>query len=292
MYHRRRHQRVSGSVIPLGFILVIGIITIVAAAVSTTVVPALNQEAEVNAHRAAATDFFELDTTVFRAATTGAPQPVTMADRVDYPITLSRNTQPSPHLRTVGQFNMSVDGAVYASNSSSFTETRATTQLLYNREYNQYTDSRLLGYEHGVFYTQPKNTDEGDAGAVVRNTQPLIDDERITLVALDGDFSVSNPATTQLALSPTPSAERHATITNKTTGKLSFTIPTRLPKAAWKSSLEDERVVNGGHVESIDYQTTNPDTGTDNGMHYLILTMESGVTYNVNYYTVEIDQRN
>jgi hypothetical protein len=66
-------------------------------------------------------------------------------------------------------------------------------------------------------------------------------------------------------------------------------MPTRLPESTWREALDEQMVSNGGHLEQISYSETNPTTGVDDGVHYVILDLEQGVTYEVNLYTVALD---
>jgi hypothetical protein len=290
MFYNSRSRRVSGSVIPLGFILVVTIITFALVIFTTTTLPTLSKQSEVDAHRDVETDFIKMDTAVYRAATTGIPQPVVLGNRVQYPPSITPLKTPTPLLRTVGPYNLSIENGIYTANSTSYSAERDTNHIMFSRDYNFFTTARDFGYEHGIFYTQAPRTPRGDASIIARDKQTVVNGKTITFVAVEGDLSFSRPAPTQVAVSAEDEEERHATITNDAGQHVELVVPTRLPKSEWETLLESEDIANGGHVTDVRYRTTNPDTGSDDGMNYVIIELEQGIEYDINLYTVAVEK--
>lgn len=290
MFYNSRSRHNSASVIPLGFILVITIMAMALILFNSTTLPTLSKQAEVDSHRDIETDFIRMDSSVYRAATTGIPQPVVMGNRVNYPPSLTQLKTPTPLLRTKGPHNITAKNAIYTEDASSFDTKRNTNQILFSRNYNYYTRARTFGYEHGLFYTQPPDAERGASSVLVRDKQTIINEETITIISMEGDLSFSRPAPTQLSISPVSNEEVHATITNEGAEHIELVIPTRLPKSEWTTLLQSEDYSNGGHVTDIRYRTTNPDTGIDDGMNYVIIELEQGIEYNINLYTVSIEK--
>ena len=290
MIWNSQKQSVSGSVIPLGFILVVTVISLAIILINTTTIPALSKKAEVDAHRDVETDFIRMDSAVYRAATTDIPQPVVMGNRVNYPPHLEPLKTPTPRLQTVGPHNISFDNAVYEENLSAYNRERETNAIRFSRDYNYYTTARDFGYEHGLFYTQPHHSERGDPAIIVRDKQTIINDETITVIAIEGDISFSRPSPTQISVTPIESKKEHTTITNDSGESINVTLPTRVPKSEWETLLESEMVGNGGHVTNVTYSTTNPDTGADDGANYVTIELESGIEYDLNMYTVRVEK--
>ena len=290
MFSNSRLSRNSASVIPLGFILVVTIITLALIIFHTTTLPALSKDSEIDAHQDVETDFIRMDSAVYQVATTGIPQPVVMGNRIQYPPSVAPIKTPTPMLRTEGPHTASFDNAIFTENATEFNETRETNSILFNRDYNYYTTARDFGYEHGVFYTQPPNGTLGEDSILVRDKQTLINDDTINFISLEGDLSFSRPSPTQVSISADESEERHDTITNAAGEHLELVVPTRIPQAEWDALLDSEHIANGGHVTNISYEVTNPQSGEDDDVNYVIIEMEPGIEYDINLYTVDIEK--
>lgn len=289
MFTNRTAASDAGSVIPLGFILIIAIVSVTLIIFNTSTFPILGQNAEIAAHQDIESDFIRLDVRVYQTATTSVPQPVVMGNRVDYPFSLVPVKAPTPALKTHGPNELSIQNAQYTVNGTAYSATRDTSHITYSRDYNFFTNARAFGYEYGLVYSQPDGAEAGDSGIFLQDKQSVLNQNILTLVVLDGEIDSSRPAPTQVTITPVPSEEAHVSITNQPSNRVQVVMPTRLPESTWRDALDGQMVSNGGHLQQLSYSETNPSTGVDDGVHYVILDLEQGVTYEVNLYTVALD---
>jgi hypothetical protein len=290
MLYNSRRRRTAGSVVPLGFVLVVAIITIGLAVFNTTAIPILSQSAEVDSHRATATDFIRMDATISRAVTTNIPQPIVVIERITYPPSLTPINKPSPHLRASKTAEIRIQNARNATtNGTALTETRReTNHILYSREYNFYENARLLGLEHGVFYTQSTGQDGNSNNTLIRNGQRIVNGKTINIIAVDSSMSFSKPSPTQVNIRSKDSDTLNVDITNQANESIKIRLPTRIPEDKWKTMLNGERVKDDGSgccVEKITYNN-NPED-----FNRVTLTLKAGQDYELNMYTVKVDQR-
>jgi len=254
MFERKSERDIFASVVPLGFILIIAILSLALLSFQATTVPQLNEESEIRAQNEIETDFVRLDSTIYRVATNGIQQPFLLGEPVRYPPNLQPIQRPNPTLRTIGPYQAKIDNTIYAQNATDFIKTRQTNSIVYEPNFNYFENARSFGYEHGIFYTASPNSSKGNSSVLIRDEQTLIDDQTITLVSLKSDVDFSSQSPARLSISEDSQKEFNTEIRNQFGSEVTITLPTRLAESYWQDLLESEKSENGGTSLTLNTQ--------------------------------------
>ena len=266
--------------IQIGAVLLFGVLVILLSVWQATIIPSQNEDIEFNHNQDIQQQMTELRSTVNSMPGALNTRSVTLGLGVRYPSrTIFRNPGPaSGTVQTIGttdqQFNLTISNATAVeSNIDAFWNGTGrqynTGAIQYRPSYNEYQNPPQTTFEHSVLFNR---FDREDATLPVTG-QALIRDTRLTFVALNGSLSESRVESTSVDFDPISTDTRPVEITDDS-GPVTLRMLTALDEQRWRSLLEEERVANGGHVQSI--STTEI---ADSERDLLEVTLESGERY-------------
>jgi len=144
-----------------------------------------------------------------------------------------------------------------------------TGALVYQPNYNVYGGAPQTVYEQSVLYNQFR------ASNLTASGQTLIDDERISLVTVNGSLSQTRTGSTSLDLQPVSTSTTTVSVSNASaTENVTLAVATQLPKSRWTTLLDAQLDENGGHV--VDHGV---DTISGSPFDRLWIELEPGVDY-------------
>lgn len=296
------------STLPLAFILFFAVAFIGLNIYQLHYVPQQGLEEEIESNRALLQDVQEFDFAVRQMLFDGQPQPVTVGQPVNYPISFP--TPPDPTFVASTTENESIQIKNYKCQSGNCKSESNTTTVLFLGNYNYLKNDRVYGYEYGIVYSAPNKSPEGSSGVVTYNDQFIIQGNVVTLVAFQGDFSYERKDVVSTTLKPDQAPSYNYVITNSSEA-VNITLPTELSEGRWENLMEDQTTENGGHITNITYKnyttvkdSSDKNTGNanqehwescdssgdgrpfidctiDNSTNYVTFTMEPSVNYTV-----------
>ena len=242
-----------GVTVQVGAVLLLGIIVVALSIYQVQVVPAQNEQVEFDHSQAVQSDLQQVRNAILGTATGDSSDPAAVELGTRYPArTLFVNPPPvSGTLQTADASSpVEVDNAravnpetddYWTGTSRSF----ETDRLAYTPDYAVYDTAPTTVYENSVVYNE-----FAGAATVTLSDERLIDDRTISLVALDGRLSRSQTGT--VTVDPEGVSASTRTVAVEDDGDpVRVTVPTQLSQSAWEDLLADERVANGGHVDSL-----------------------------------------
>jgi hypothetical protein len=234
----------------LGAILVFGILVLLLVLTQVTLVPALNQQVEVEHSERSVDDLRDVQTGVSRVAAGGAPEETSVEAGLLYPR--------RPLLLNPGD---DVQGVVETTEPESVTLSNARALTAETDEYwdgtrtGEYTTRALRAEaQYREFATGQPFVLEGTGAlfadgerAILRGEQgALVDDRRINLVLLDGAYREFSQGSVTVPLEPVSAPATPISITDSG-APITITIPTGLDQDHWDDQLGEEP-----NVRSID----------------------------------------
>ncbi|MFO7927239.1 MAG: hypothetical protein ACQET5_01300 [Halobacteriota archaeon] len=172
----------------VGSILLFAILIVAFSTYQAFVVPDQNAEVEFSHSQQVENEFSELRSNVINAVESGDERSTSVTLGTQYPARLLALNPPAPAgtISTTEPSTVEVDGVDMA-NVCGVDESGETTtrSLVYEPGYNEYPNAESTVYEHTFVTTTFRN------GESVPRTQRLIRDDRIDLLVLTGDVSVS-----------------------------------------------------------------------------------------------------
>ncbi|WP_254839361.1 type IV pilin [Natronomonas marina] len=235
----------------VGAVLMLAVAMLLLSVLQTTAIPALNAQQEFQHNQDLQTDLVELETTVDRVAAIGTGETTPVAVGLRYPPRLVFVNPPpvSGRLRTTDPRNATIANARAPGETGDYwdgtTRRIPTRTVVYSPAYNEYGDAPTTVYEPWVVYNR-----QDDASVPLTGTD-LVDGRRISLVAIDGEYSASRAGTVGVNAEPESAPVRVVTVRNDT-GPVTLTVPTGLRNDTWTRLLEAELAANGGNVTGID----------------------------------------
>lgn len=236
-----------GQAMQIGAVILFGFLVVAFAGYQAISVPSQNQGVEFQ-HSLTVTDQmqeFRADT--IEAASTGAARSQAFTLGTTYPARLFAVNPPpaSGRLTTTtfggGEYVLDAPGANLEnicglSRDGDSTYEVPSKALVYEPNYNEYTEAPDVVYENTVTYREFPGDVRLDSG------QTLVDGTTITLTPLTGEVSDSTSATRTVDLSPgkagVGSTENDDTVT------YTLTVPTALDEDDWRDLLSDEPQVD------------------------------------------------
>jgi len=262
----------------VGALLVFAILVALLSILQATAIPAMNAELEFQHNERAQTDVIVVEESVGRAAASGIGETVTVDTGLRYPPRLFF-VNPGPvsgSLRTTAPETATIANARAAGETGDYwtgaNRTVSTRTLVYRPDYNEYDGAGRTVLEPWTVYNRFGNT------TVALTDSDLVDERRLSLVALDGERSVASADSVSLSVEPTSAPTR--TVTLEATGDpITLTVPTRLTEDEWQDLLADEfdpagDPSNDRYVTGIDCRRAPPAPCGD-----LTLTLETGASY-------------
>jgi len=278
-----------GQAIQVGAVLLFGILIVGFATYQAFVVPQENRQIEFNHNQQVQGQLQELRGAFLSADADGdVTVPVQLGVR--YPgRAVAVNPGPAVGaLRTTGTRDAAVELAV--TNATAAGEvgdfwtgdahTYNTGGLVYQPEYNEYTQAPTTVYENTVLYNQFRSQNVTVAG------QRLVDGRQLRLVTLNGSLSTSQSGTASVDVRAVSASTRTVAVTNRTDTNVTLTLPTRLGEGRWEELLEEEFITNGGYVADV---TTDPVPGR--AFDRLNVSLRRNVTYSLSLTRIGVGTR-
>lgn len=268
----------------IGFILIFGILVISFSLYQAKVVPQQNADVEFEQYQEVQEQMVDLRNTVVSMYDSTSSESTAVDLGVRYPSrTVFVNPGPaSARLQTEGTGDPGVNVTIQnaraiasegAGETASFwngtEQVYETGSIEYRPDYNRFQGAQRIVYEHGLTYSQ---VDTG-AGSVPLTRQSLIQDDRISLVALNGSLGEGGTGTRSVDFEPLSTRSRVVEVNNDT-GPITLEFASRMDASVWNETLEDQLVGNGGHVESVGFSREGPD-----GFDVIAVTLEPDQRY-------------
>jgi len=242
----------------IGAVLMVAVAMLLLSVLQTTAIPALNAQHEFQHNQELQTDLVELETTVDRVAATGTGETAPVDLGLRYPPRLLFLNPPP----VSGTLRTTTPGEVTVSNARATGETGdywdgtprrfATTTVVYSPAYNEYGAAPTTVYEPWAVYNRQ------DDGTIPLTETDLVDGRRISLVALEGQYSASRAGTVGVNAGPRSAPVREVTVRNGT-APITLTVPTGLRNDTWTGLLEAELAGNGGRITALSCAAEPPD---------------------------------
>lgn len=241
--------------IQIGAVLIFGILIVLLASWQAFGVPNQNEEIEFNHNQDVQEEMTDLRDTAVSMPGRTTPQSASVNLGVRYPArVIFVNPGPaSGSLRTVGTTDESQE--IIIENASAIDEgdhisvddfwdgseqTYNTGALEYRPGYNLYQNAPRTIYEHSVLF----NEFEREDATLPITDQAIIDNDRITLVALNGSLSENRVGRASVDFKPVSTQTRIVDITDdEEQGNITLHLPTRLSLEEWQSLVSDEDTV-------------------------------------------------
>ena len=286
MIHRGRSLRdTRASVIPIGFILVIGILTLVLYAFQVTTVPEMNREAEVDNHRGLQTQMKLFDQMMVNSATMNIDQPVTFDTRIDYPFQLAPPPQPDMRFQTrpeqaVTFSNTKRVGGAGGTGWDGSDRTYTTYSFEIVPDYQRHQQAQHIQNEHGI--VNLASADEPNAAEVLVGNQGIVNGDTITLILVEDDASVARASDITVSIRPDDDKTESLQVTNTSSARVTLELETTFSETQWRRLIEDERQSNGGHIAAMSYTTVS------DGPNRVTFEFEQDVEYDLRIYHVTL----
>lgn len=264
----------SGQTVVVGTLLVFALLVGFLVYLQVSFFPAKNEQAEQIAYESAVQDMLELDDAIQRSLTFNEPASKTILTLVTYPTQVAEPYNPSEQL-----VFQDVQSAVRVGNSNTTVPWNTDTEfIVYRPDYIEFSSAPNITYEYSIVATE--SVSSNTRTTIAKSSQSIIRNTTITVPLTTYDNQVLQTENPQL-LATVSDEYQYEYITNDTNSDITFTIKTRLTSSTWKSLLRSERVENGGHITSIQYeQAPNPNEVT--------ISLESGIVYEVRWARVKL----
>lgn len=238
-------ERDRAVTVQIGAVILFGFLIVALSTYQATVVPDQNREVEFLHNQEVQTDMVELSSSITATGRTGDAAPATVKLGTRYPSRAFFVNPPpaSGRLQTVdppGSGSVSLENVDVESSSGgeandywdiAANRNKSTRFVVYDPRYNTYRGAPTTRYESGVAFNRFSN------GANLTLTdQRVVEDDRITLVAVSGDLGRSGVSTESID----PEAVSTVSRRERVSGTLDVTIPTTLNATRWEELLAEE----------------------------------------------------
>lgn len=279
MIHHQSYKRRStmGVAAVVGFLLMFSFLIMAAAQYQTTVIPAQEENAEINHSREVRNQMTGLQSAVRGTANSNEMRTQEVRLGTTYESRMIFGIIPAIHQAApAGELNyieadgasetLTIDGAegqrgaeeYWSGNTISYVNDN-TGWIVYEPHYNHYQDAPHTIYENGLVYDEYPD-DDGDniPERLFRTDQNLITNRNVTITSLGADLGVNGITTRTVETHPV-SAPRTRIAVEAPTG-LTITLPTKITANEWETLLDETgQLTPEGYVESVD----NVGTATD-----------------------------
>ncbi|RQG98133.1 hypothetical protein [Natrarchaeobius oligotrophus] len=233
----KRGGRERAVTIQIGAVLLLAIVFSALALYQVNAVPVQNEAVEISHNERVHDDVQVLRNEIRNAGTSGERRSASVTLGTQYPTRsfLTNPPDPSGTLETTDTRTIAIENATvddpddYEGEPANLLGEHDTTTIAYEPGYNEYDAHPTTRLEHGLAFN------EFDDAAVALTEQPLIDDDRITVVVVDGELSETSTG----AVSVDPVALSGPSDPVSVTGGLTLTIPTDSP-SLWNETLRDD----------------------------------------------------
>ena len=271
----------------IGTIILFGFVVALLVVFQVTAVPVWNQNTEFEHSQRVQGDIGKLHDNIVLSGTTGrsTTQSVELGTQYTRRALFINPTDPSGSVSTLEPGDVTLRnvesgdsdvGDYWNGTDPQEFDTRA---FRYQPDYNEFANAPSVFMDNMVLYNQV-----GDNQARL-TAQNVVSDRNINLNLLTGNLSRSGVRPTSVNIDPVSAPSEVISVSNSTGGQVEIELPTNLREDRWRDALTNERVENGGHVETVSY-TENADT-----YNTLTLGLESGVGYNLRMSKVALGER-
>jgi hypothetical protein len=262
----------------IGGMLLFALLIMLLAILQTTAIPALNSQLEFQHSERVRTDMTVAGETIERTAATGSGETVGVETGLRYPPRLLFVNPPpvSGRIGTTPPETVTVANAAASGETGDYwtgvDRTVTTRSLAYRPNYNEYDGAPTTVVEPWVVF------DRFEDARLTRTESSLVDERRISLVALTGERSASSAGSVPLSVRPTSATIRTVTL-EETGDPIRITVPTDLPEDTWRELLAEEYDPDGDpsndrYVTGIDCRQSPPAPCEE-----LTITLEPGASY-------------
>lgn len=252
--------------IQIGAVLLFGVLVVLLALYQAFVVPNQNEEIEFDHNQQLQGQLTELRSTAVSMPGETTRKSVSVNMGVRYPArTIFVNPGPSSGvLETVPP--SSGNTAVTIENAGVVGEHRGvasfwnatdpvyeTKAIEYRPTYNHYTEAPRTVYEHGTLY----NEFERNGATLPVTGQALIDDTRLSLVALNGSLRENRADSASVAFEPVSTRTETVLVSGQGGENITLQLPSRLSNEGWNETLADETnawVVENGNDDIVEIE--------------------------------------
>ena len=245
--------------VQIGAVLLFAMLVIAFSSYQAFVVPNQNSAVEFNHNQQIRDQMQDLRNEMVSMHGEVSTRSVTLTLGTRYPgrLVAVNPGPPSGTIRTVATgptaINLSLANATASGETGDFwngsERVYNTGSVVYQPNYNVYGEAPLTWYENSVLYNQFRTADLPASG------QTLIDDDRISLVTVNGSVSQTRTGSTSLDLQPVSTSTRTVSVSNASDDEnVTLFVPTQLPEDRWETLLEPQLHDNGGHVVGVDVQ--------------------------------------
>lgn len=254
----------------LGAILVFALVLLLLVIIQAQAVPAANGQVEFEHNQRVQGDFQLLAGSIDQTAQSGATGTMNVETGVRYP-TRFFLINPGPVAGTLRTepAAFGIENAVatnpevadyWDGREMRYDDSRS---LVYEPDYNQYTNAPTTVYENGIVYNR------FESATLLATGTDAINGRRISLVALAGTRSEASPSSVVVETRPVSAPSQTVSVTNAPGERLRLTLRSDLPRSAWEKLVGNET-----HVESVSCEAADP-------CGNVTITLEQGVTYDL-----------
>ena len=244
--------------IQVGAILLFGILVVLFAIYQGVIVPNQNRDAESTHLATIGEQMQDLRSAIVSIPGTrvGRSVPLTLGMRYQSRVVTVNPPPPTGTIRTRGtaptSINITVRNAVGTDGEvDDFWDGRNrsfnTGSLEYVPSYNEYSNPPMMVYENSFLYHS------FDSGSIVRSGQTILDDRRLSIIAINGSLDRTSSEAVSVDLEAVSAAGRSVSITNEIGEDLILAFATRLTAEDWREYLRNDNqfVDQDGRVVAV-----------------------------------------
>jgi len=235
-----------GQAIQVGAVLLFAILIIGFSTYQAVIIPADNRRVEFNHNQELQDHLAELRNAILGTSESTSTRSVSVPLGTQYPSrTLGLNpNSPSGSLRTVGTgdslVNLTIENATVAGEAGDFWNGTArsynTGAIQYTPNYHRYSEAPNTVYEHTILYNQFRGSN-----VLITADQTLIDDDRLSILTLNGSLDRTASASTSVAVRPVSTGgDRLLATAQDGSSPITLTFASRLSVDRWNDTLADQ----------------------------------------------------
>jgi len=241
-----------GQALQVGAVLLLGILVVLIAVWQATVIPEQNEQVEFEHNQQVQSEMVDLRGELLSAADGSTPSSSPIQLGTDFPSRLLfvNPSSATGNLQTeeVGDGTITIDNARAVDDSVSHfwdgsKRTYESDSLRYSPDYRLFNGAPETVFDNSVVY----NTFENEDTTLAVSQQSLINSDRITLLALEGDYFETGVGSESPDIEPVSTGSRTIDIEPDGGENITIEIPTRLNESEWEELVEGE-----DNIESVE----------------------------------------
>jgi hypothetical protein len=266
----------------IGFVLIFGIIVLLASIYQTTVVPTVSENTEFNSEEDVRDSMIKLDSYIQTAITTENSQVVRIGSNVNYIPSLLSIREDLTYLEKYDK-NLEIRiRELSQSNGIIYDRKFETNNLRVQKDYNFYESNSVFEYENSFLFQHNKNYTIGSGNSVTVTGQKIINEDQINIITVNTSRKQS-VGYLPVTVSPDPTKYESTTLGKSSdTKEIMIRLDTKRSEDKWRDMLEDE--LNSNNIESIDYTETS-----DTEYNLIEIYLDRDKQYDFERYHVEIE---